>query len=259
MTKKQKTRTRTKESKVGFFGKMLTFSRLKLTTNDLNEIEEILKSEGITKESQIPVIIESTIKQNLKGLVELLWQCGLQPIGIVTGEMDEQAKQLRLAIFPADGKRIERIKPKPSDTKHSNDKDKIVKPTKTETKTLHKSQSANTLEGMTSMVYEPMLRSGQSLSHTGGDLVLLNGLNDGAEAITDNNLHIYGRGLGRLVAGATGDQNAHIFCQRFNPSLVSVAGTYCLRDSIPEEVIDQPVQVSFREGEGLVFQIMDED
>lgn len=255
MTKKQKTRT--KESKVGFFGKMLTFSRLRLSTNDLNEIEATLQSEGVTKDSQIPVIIESEIEQNLQALVELLWQWGLQPIGVVTGEMDDQAKQLRLAIFPADGKRIERIKPKPSDIKHS--KDNIVKPTKTETKAPHISQAAKNSEGMTSMVYEPMLRSGQSLSHTGGDLVLLNGLNDGAEAITDNNLHIYGRGLGRLVAGATGDQNAHIFCQRFNPSLVSVAGTYCLRDSIPEEVIDQPVQVSFREGEGLVFQIMDED
>ncbi|WP_431197481.1 septum site-determining protein MinC, partial [Streptococcus pneumoniae] len=50
-----------------------------------------------------------------------------------------------------------------------------------------------------------MLRSGQSLQHLGGDLTVIGGVNDGAEAITDNSLHIYGRGLGRLVAGATGD------------------------------------------------------
>ena len=90
----------------------------------------------------------------------------------------------------------------------------------------------------------------------GGDLVLTDSVNNGAEAITDNSLHVYGRAQGRLVAGATGDKDARIFCQRFNPSLVSVAGTYCLHDSIPEEMIDQPVQVRFVEGQGLVFEII---
>ena len=103
-----------------------------------------------------------------------------------------------------------------------------------------------------------MLRSGQSLQHLGGDLTVIGGVNDGAEAITDNSLHIYGRGLGRLVAGATGDKEARIFCQKFNPSLVSVAGTYCLRDAIPSEMIDQAVQVTYDEAQGLVFTLLNQ-
>jgi len=39
---------------------------------------------------------------------------------------------------------------------------------------------------------------------------------------------------------------------------VSVAGTYCLRDNLPEHVIDKSVQVRFVEGEGLVFTVMDD-
>ena len=88
-------------------------------------------------------------------------------------------------------------------------------------------------------------------------MVILGGVNWGAEAITDSNLHVYGRGFGRLVAGATGDKKARIFCQRFNPSLVSVAGTYCLRDDIPEIFIDKAVQVSYDEKEGLAFTLME--
>lgn len=44
-------------------------------------------------------------------------------------------------------------------------------------------------------------------------MTVIGGVNDGAEAITDNSLHIYGRGLGRLVAGATGDKEARIFAK----------------------------------------------
>ena len=83
-------------------------------------------------------------------------------------------------------------------------------------------------------------------------------MNNGAEAITDNSLHVYGRAQGRLVAGATGDKDARIFCRVFNPSLVSVAGTYCLRDNLPSHVIDKHVQVKFVEGEGLVFSVLDD-
>lgn len=101
-----------------------------------------------------------------------------------------------------------------------------------------------------------MLRSGQSLQHLGGDLIIIGGVNNGAEAITDNSLHIYGHGQGRLVAGATGDRDARIFCQKFNPTLVSVAGTYCLSDAIPSQMIDKAVQVSYDDSEGLIFTLM---
>lgn len=260
------------------YGKMLTFTRIKLTTANLSEIEEHLAASLSHKDSQIPVIIDSDVEQDLEALVELFWSWGLQPIGVVTGVLDESAKALRLAIFPADGKRIELVRPvkKQSNTAVSTSQATVNATTQTDhkdgSKTVSPTQAQTTVaeteiisdsnpdlsasDAMTTLFYDQMLRSGQSINHVGGDLVITDSINNGAEAITDNSLHVYGRAQGRIVAGATGDKEARIFCQRFNPSLVSVAGTYCLHDSIPQEMIDQPVQVRFVEGQGLVFEII---
>ncbi len=258
---------------LALYGKMLTFSRLQFSTSDLGTIEAQLTETLSNKSSNIPILIDSDVEQDLSALVELLWSWGLQPIGVVTGLLDDQAREQRLAIFPADGKRIERIVPSktaptPSNKPKEDNRTESANDTSTEsaanipaTETTISSLPDETLlsaQHITSLIYDQMLRSGQSLNHVGGDLILTNSVNSGAEAITDNSLHVYGRAQGRLVAGATGDKDARIFCQVFNPSLVSVAGTYCLRDNLPEHVIDKPVQVKFVEGEGLVFIVMDE-
>lgn len=279
-----------------FYGKMLTFSRLQINTDDLTEIDSQLAGMLSNKTSNIPVVIDSDIEQDLSALVDLLWSWGLQPIGVLAGVLEPQAREQRLAIFPADGKRIERILPSKkasaqlsqtpadnnplvsennalandivqSDVAVNNipDHDAVENAeshtdTSAQPATNHVANHPETLlsaEHITSLIYDQMLRSGQSLNHVGGDLIVANSVNSGAEAITDNNLHVYGRAQGRLVAGATGDKDARIFCQMFNPSLVSVAGTYCLRDNLPEDVIDKPVQVSFVEGQGLVFKVID--
>ena len=269
---------------LAFYGKMLTFSRVQFSTADFTAITSQLETTLSNKNSNIPVLIDSEVEQDLSALVELLWSWGLQPIGVVTGLLDAQARELRLAIFPADGKRIERILPsKKATTQLSqvaatvpNNSADATTTTADNTGSIVDNQAvaasaipevaettltAETLisaEQITSLIYDQMLRSGQSLNHVGGDLILTNSVNSGAEAITDNNLHVYGRAQGRLVAGATGDKDARIFCQVFNPSLVSVAGTYCLRDNLPEHVIDKSVEVRYLEGQGLVFTVMDD-
>ena len=265
---------------LAFFGKMLTFSRLQFSTDDVAAITAQLQTTLSNKNSNIPVLIDSEVEQDLSALVELLWSWGLQPIGVVTGLLDAQARELRLAIFPADGKRIERILPSKkavtqlsqtaatTPTTESNSStttdnaDSTVSNQAVETSTTNEAalpaETLISVQHITSLIYDQMLRSGQSLNHVGGDLILTNSVNSGAEAITDNNLHVYGRAQGRLVAGATGDKDARIFCQVFNPSLVSVAGTYCLRDNLPEHVIDKAVEVRFLEGQGLIFTIIDE-
>ncbi|TXD96406.1 septum site-determining protein MinC [Psychrobacter frigidicola] len=263
--------TPTTASAMTFYGKMLTFSRLQINTDDLAAIDAQLAGMLSNKTSNIPVIIDSDIMQDLSALVDLLWSWGLQPIGVLKGELEEQARAQRLAIFPADGKRIERILPskKPATQITQTEVsaapevplDDTVEPLNANDSIDATALPAETLisaEHITSMIYDQMLRSGQSINHVGGDLILTNSVNSGAEAITDNNLHVYGRAQGRLVAGATGDKDARIFCQIFNPSLVSVAGTYCLRDNLPKEVIDKPVQVTYVEGQGLVFRVIDQ-
>ena len=268
---------------LAFYGKMLTFSRVQFSTADFTAIASQLETTLSNKNSNIPVLIDSEVEQDLAALVELLWSWGLQPIGVVTGLLDAQARELRLAIFPADGKRIERILPSKKATTQLSQVAATVPNNSADSTTTTADNTGSTVndqaiaasaipevaettltaetlisaEHITSLIYDQMLRSGQSLNHVGGDLILTNSVNSGAEAITDNNLHVYGRAQGRLVAGATGDKDARIFCQVFNPSLVSVAGTYCLRDNLPEHVIDKSVEVRYLEGEGLVFTVMD--
>lgn len=249
---------------IHLFGKMLSFSRLKITTDNLDDIKNELSAILKNNAASVPVVIDSEVALDLPALVEMLWTLDIQPIGVVEGVLTESAKALRLATFPADGKRIERL-PTQQSTANPTDAPKtdetnapnadVMQATASEVRTADIAR-VDTVRGVTSSVHNQMLRSGQSLQHLGGDLVVIGGVNNGAEAITDNSLHVYGHGQGRLVAGATGDKDARIFCQKFNPSLVSVAGTYCLRDAIPSEMIDKAVQVRYDEEKGLVFSLM---
>ena len=246
---------------IALFGKMLAFSRLRINIEDIDAIrQEIEQTLKITQgASPIPVVIDCGSVLDLKALVEMLWSLNIQPIGIISGVLDEQAVALRLAIFPSDGKKIESLKaekntesPTTAPTPPQSSQPSAEPPKRGSIQNFGKELEF----GLTSSVCDGILRSGQSLQHMGGDLVVLGDVNAGAEAITDSNLHIYGRGLGRLLAGATGDKSARIFCQGFNPSLVSVGGAYCLHDDLPPEILGKAVQVSYSDEEGLIFTLM---
>lgn len=283
-------------------GRLLNFTRLNIEGNDIKVIlTKIAQKLGRQRQSNLPVIVSCQQPLNLAQLWGGLWVLGLQPIGLVTGANDNQANELRIAIFPADGQRIDGKAPKnvatgserKSDSTKSNPSSQHIaqSPTQSLTSdsqaTQRQNQTAsdmvtdNTASNETTsndtaaapdkfvasphhqsqlegdLVHTQMLRSGQSINHVGGDVILTKGINAGAEAITDYSLHVYGKAEGRLVAGATGDTNAKIFCLRFNPSLVSVAGTYCLKENIPTEYLDKAVQVSYLDGQGLVFELME--
>lgn len=289
-------------------GRLLNFTRLNIEGNDIKVIlTKIAQKLGRQRQSNLPVIVSCQQPLNLAQLWGGLWVLGLQPIGLVTGANDTQANELRIAIFPADGQRIDGKAPKnvatgseqksnstantPSSqhvarsltqsltsdsqatkrpthaaTLHQTANDIVTNNTASHETTSNDTAAApekfvasphhqSQLEG--DLVHSQMLRSGQSINHVGGDVILTKGINAGAEAITDYSLHVYGKAEGRLVAGATGDTNAKIFCLRFNPSLVSVAGTYCLKENIPTEYLDKAVQVSYLDGQGLVFELME--
>ena len=273
-------------------GRLLNFTRLNIEGNDIKVIlTKIAQKLGRQRQSNLPVIVSCQQPLNLAQLWGGLWVLGLQPIGLVTGANDTQANELRIAIFPADGQRIDGKVPKnvatgserKSDSTKSNPSSQHIAQSPTQSLTSdsqateRQNQTASDiasndttaapdkfvasphhqsqLEG--DLVHRQILRSGQSINHVGGDVILTKGINAGAEAITDYSLHVYGKAEGRLVAGATGDTNAKIFCLRFNPSLVSVAGTYCLKENIPTEYLDKAVQVSYLDGQGLVFELME--
>jgi septum site-determining protein MinC len=93
------------------------------------------------------------------------------------------------------------------------------------------------------LVTDPV-RSGMQIYAKGGDLVVVAPVSAGAELIADGHIHVYGALRGRAIAGASGDQNARIFAQRFAAELVSIAGRYLVAEAMAPEHLDHAVQVT---------------
>lgn len=104
----------------------------------------------------------------------------------------------------------------------------------------------------TLMIRQPV-RSGQQIYAQGGDVIVLSTVSPGAEVLADGNIHIYGALRGRALAGVRGDTAARIFCQHLDAELVSIAGHYCLSDSIEEWRRGNPVQI-FLDNDNLVIE-----
>ncbi|WP_414164015.1 septum site-determining protein MinC [Superficieibacter sp. BNK-5] len=79
------------------------------------------------------------------------------------------------------------------------------------------------------------VRSGQRVYAPQCDLIVTSHVSAGAELIADGNIHVYGMMRGRILAGASGDRNAQIFCTHLTAELISIAGQYWLSDQIPAE------------------------
>lgn len=78
------------------------------------------------------------------------------------------------------------------------------------------------------------VRSGQQIYAQDCDLVIIGSVGNGAEVISDGNIHIYGKLRGRAIAGAKGNKQSAIFCQSIEAELVSIAGTYWLSEAIQQ-------------------------
>lgn len=93
----------------------------------------------------------------------------------------------------------------------------------------------------TLMHHQPV-RSGQRVYARHRDLVVTSVVGAGAEVMADGCVHIYGALRGRAAAGARGEVTARVFCQEFNAELISIAGVFRVFETIPAELVGQPVQ-----------------
>jgi len=109
----------------------------------------------------------------------------------------------------------------------------------------------------TALVVEGPIRSGVQVYAKDRDLVVIGQVSEGAEIMADGHVHVYGRCRGRVAAGVSGQANAEIFCLTFEPELVSLAGTYCGSDQIPENLWSARVRVGLDENsQKLIFGLM---
>ena len=103
--------------------------------------------------------------------------------------------------------------------------------------------------------YEGQVRSGQQLYAKGRDLIVTGAAGASSEVIADGSIHIYGRLMGKVIAGASGDRNARIYCLAFGAELVSIAGIFRVFKSIPADLMGKSVQI-WLDGDKLRFDIL---
>ena len=96
--------------------------------------------------------------------------------------------------------------------------------------------------GSTTLLVEAPVRSGQSIYHPEGDVVVLGSVASGSEIVAGGSIHIYGTLRGRAHAGATGNAQARIFCRRNEAELLAIDGWYRTAEDMDASIVGKPVQ-----------------
>ncbi|MCH9636669.1 septum site-determining protein MinC [Candidatus Rickettsiella isopodorum] len=163
---------------------------------------------------QLPIILDLfslpavTGPIDFPGIISCLRGYGLIPVGVRGGNAEQQtfAIQSGLAI-------LANVKTESTDT----------------------SPKINTASpAINSKLITQPVRSGQQIYAKNSDLIVIASVSPGAELLADGNIHIYGRLKGRALAGVTGNQHAHIFCQNLEAELVAIAGHYWLSEDLQD-------------------------
>ncbi len=220
-------------------GRMVNFSRLVFQTSEPDkikkELEKLLGTQGDYQGTL--VILDSTVENSLIDLIQLLIDFGLQPMAVIDGILGEQARVIQFPVLNRD-QPMQRIKATESLTAEA-------------TPVVHAPTAASH-----NTVHTEVLRTGQSLNEEHGDIILIADMNSGSELIASGSIHIYGTARGRVIAGASGNQQARVFCQRLEAELISIAGTYCVADDIPVDKIGKSVHVCLNSNQELEFHLL---
>jgi septum site-determining protein MinC len=227
-------------------GSILSLTVLKLYNEDIEETKQALaqKVEQAPAFFQgIPVVLEPKVSVQdatyLALLVEFLHQLQMLPIGIRTEDpvMMEQAQYAGLAVFPKESKKRAKKEKKSAEKQREN---------------VDEAPCADEGGLKSAMVVNGAVRSGQQIYAKDRDLIVMGPVNPGAEVVADGHVHVFGKVLGKVFAGASGETQAKIFAKQLNPELVCIAGMYQLNDDIDEQYKNRFIEVAL-EGDQLAF------
>ena len=99
-----------------------------------------------------------------------------------------------------------------------------------------------------SLIIEQPIRSGQSVFHPEGDVIVLGSTGSGSEIIAGGSIHVYGTLRGRAFAGAAGNSKARVFCQKNEAELLAVDGWYRTADDMEPSSRGRPIQAFLDNG-----------
>ena len=111
-----------------------------------------------------------------------------------------------------------------------------------------------------SLVLDQPVRSGQSVTHTAGDVTIIGSVASGSEVIAGGSIHVYGTLRGRAIAGLLGPgpngARPRIFCRRMEAELLAIDGVYKTADELGTGLQGRAVQ-AWLEGEELRVAALD--
>lgn len=226
-------------------GRMVNFSRLVFQTSDHEKIKKQLEGHLGTQGEYngTLVILDSTVENSLIGLIQLLVDFGLQPMAVIDGMLADEARIIQFPVLNRD-QPMQRVKPTEDTVAHAPSIEQ-----NTAAAPAPRSVARN-------IIHKEVLRTGQSLNEDDGDIILIADMNSGSEVIASGSIHIYGTARGRVIAGASGQQQSRIFCQRLEAELVSIAGTYCVADDMPADRIGKSVHICLNSDQELEFHLL---
>lgn len=101
------------------------------------------------------------------------------------------------------------------------------------------------------LIIDTPIRSGQSVYHPDGDVIVLGSVGSGSEIFAGGSVHVYGTLRGRAFAGATGNAEARIFCRKNEAELLAVDGWYRTAEDMEPSARGGPIQVYL--DNGMIF------
>lgn len=214
-----------------FKGRMLSLTRVRVLDPSLAAISAQLRDFARQMPQAVqgmPVVLEADTAMDLGGIIAALREVGMQPLGVADGPLAESARSWGLAVLQPDASKGTRPAPAPA------------------APVAAAAPAANGRRA-TRIVTEPV-RSGQQIYVADGDLVITSTVSPGAEVAADGCVHIYGALRGRAIAGAQGETTARVFCHRFEPDLVAVAGVYAVAEQMQGDLRGKPAQVLLVDG-----------
>jgi septum site-determining protein MinC len=83
-----------------------------------------------------------------------------------------------------------------------------------------------------SLILDEPVRSGQTVFHPRGDVIVMGSVASGSEIVAGGSIHVYGALRGRAIAGVANQPGARIICRKFEAELLAIDGLYKAADDM---------------------------
>lgn len=119
-----------------------------------------------------------------------------------------------------------------------------------------RAEAPQKIEKRDSLVIDANVRSGQSIMHPEGDVIIVGRVASGAEIVAGGSVHVYGALQGRVIAGISGSPSARIFCKEARAELLCIGGVYATAEDMNPAIEGHSLEARL-EGEELKLRVLD--